>query len=437
MRAQWVGAEANADRLGKGCTLIAVLLTVCTVGLAISGLYGVYQVVVSIRFGGKLPVLPEAEGKAHRFAVLVFARNEEVVIGQLLSSLNDQDYPSDAYQVFVTADNCTDRTAEIAREAGAVVYERSSGGPAGKGAALTWFFQEHFPEGFDACVVFDADNVVDPGYLAAMNRQLAAGNPIAVGYRMGKNPSSSWVAGANTIFWLMQSRFIHLPRAMWNLPCTTVGGTGFMFSLSVLGNNGWQTSSACEDIEFTLKAIANGWHVAFAEDALFFDEQPLTFTQSLVQRYRWSVGTVQLVRTAVPKLLASVRRGQLSAMDGALYIIGVTVGGLSSILWVASVVLGLASGAGWENTLLTLAVGTVVGYLVLLAFSLLVVRLERARWPGMAKAVFGFPVWLFAWSIINVVVLFYRDPTWHTVTHTENLSLADSVRLSSLPGRNA
>ncbi|PFG17410.1 cellulose synthase/poly-beta-1,6-N-acetylglucosamine synthase-like glycosyltransferase [Propionicimonas paludicola] len=424
-------------RLRKGCALIAVLLTVCTVGLVISGLYGVYQVAVSIRFGGKLPTLPDAEGPAHKFAVLVFARNEEVVIGQLLNSLNDQDYPSDAFQVFVTADNCTDRTAEIAREAGAVVYERSSGGPAGKGAALTWFFQEHFPEGFDACVVFDADNVVDPGYLAAMNRQLAAGNPIAVGYRMGKNPSSSWVAGANTIFWLMQSRFIHLPRAMWNLPCTTVGGTGFMFSLSVLGNNGWQTSSACEDIEFTLKAIANGWHVAFAEDALFFDEQPLTFSQSLIQRYRWSVGTVQLVRTAVPQLLASVRRGQLSAMDGALYIIGVTVGGLSSILWLASVVLGLASGAGVANTLVTLLVGTVVGYLVLLAFSLLVVRLERARWTGMSKAVLGFPVWLFAWSIINVVVLFYRDPTWHIVNHTENLSLAESAQLSSLPGRTS
>lgn len=431
-----MGAAANADRLRKGCALIAVLLTVCTVGLVISGLYGVYQVVVSIRFGGKLPALPDADGVVHRFAILVFARNEEVVIDQLLASLNDQDYPSDAYQVFVTADNCTDNTAEIAREAGAVVYERSSGGPAGKGAALNWFFKEHFPEGFDACVVFDADNVVDPGFLAAMNRQLAAGNPIAVGYRMGKNPSSTWVSGASTIFWLLQSRFIHLPRARWNLPCTTVGGTGFMFSLSVLGKNGWQTSSACEDIEFTLKAIANGWHVAFADDALFFDEQPLTFTQSLVQRYRWSVGTVQLVRTAVPKLLASVRRGQLSAMDGALYILGVTVGGLSSILWLASIVLGLASGAGLADTMITLAFATVAGYLVLLVFGLLVVRLERARWPGMVKAVFGFPVWLFAWSIINVVVLFYRDPTWHIVNHTDRLSLAESVQLSSLPARN-
>jgi hypothetical protein len=144
-----------------------------------------------------------------------------------------------------------------------------------------------------------------------------------------------------------------------------------------------------------------------------------------------------LVRTAVPQLLASVRRGQLSAMDGALYIIGVTVGGLSSILWAATVVLGLASGAGLNDTLLSLAFGTVAGYLVLLAFGLLVVRLERARWTGMAKAIFGFPVWLFAWSIINVVVLFYRDPTWHIVNHTESLSLAESVRLSSLPTRNS
>ena len=102
----------------------------------------------------------------------------------------------------------------------------------------------------------------------------------------------------------------------------------------------------------------------------------------------------------------------------------------------ASIVLGLASGAGLADTLITLAFATVAGYLVLLVFGLLVVRLERARWPGMAKAVFGFPVWLFAWSIINVVVLFYRDPTWHIVNHTDRLSLAESVQLSSLPARN-
>jgi len=248
---------------------------------------------------------------------------------------------------------------------------------------------------------------------------------------MGKNPSSSWVAGASTLFWLMQTRFFHVPRALRNLPCTSVGGTGFMFSLRVLGEGGWQTSSACEDIEFTLQAIAAGHFVALAQDALFYDEQPLTLAQSLKQRYRWSVGSVQLIRTSVPALLASVRRGQVGALDAALYIIGVVVGGLSGVLWVLSLALGLASGAGLGRTLLTVAASSVAGYVLLFAFGLVVARLERARWVGMGKALLGFPVWLFSWSVINVVVLFYRDPTWHVVPHTESLSLAQAVDLTS------
>ncbi len=414
--------------------MVNTLLLVCTVGLVLSGIYGAYQVVVSSRFTGDLPVLPEVTGQ-HRFAVLVFARNEERVIGQLLASLRAQDYPSDCFDVFVTADNCTDATADVARRSGAIVYERSSEGPRGKGVALNWFFAEHFPSDYDACVVFDADNVVDPGFLAAMNRQLAAGHLIATGYRMGKNPSSSWVAGASTLFWLMQTRFFHVPRALRHLSCTSVGGTGFMFALRVLGADGWRTSSACEDIEFTLQAIAAGHFVALAQDAVFYDEQPLTFTQSLKQRYRWSVGSVQLIRTSVPKLLASVRWGQMGALDATLYIIGVVVGGLSGVLWVLSLLLGLASGSGLGRTLLGVLVSSVVGYVLLLAFGLLVARLERVRWPGMAKAILGFPIWLFSWSVINVVVLFYRDPTWYTVPHTDSLSLAESSALSTLERR--
>jgi cellulose synthase/poly-beta-1,6-N-acetylglucosamine synthase-like glycosyltransferase len=410
--------------------VVSTLLLVCTVGLVLSGVYGAYQAFVSARFTGALPTLPEA-GTTHRFAVLVFARDEERVIGQLLASLRAQDYPPECFDVFVTADNCTDATAEVARRAGAVVYERDGSGARGKGAALNWFFAEHTPTGYDACVVFDADNVVEPGFLAAMNRQLAAGHQIAVGYRLGKNPSSSWVAGASSLFWLMQTRFFHVPRALRNLPCTSVGGTGFMFALRVLGTDGWRTSSACEDIEFTLQAIARGHFVAFARDAVFYDEQPLTFGQSLRQRYRWSVGSVQLIRISVPALLRSVRRGQLGALDAALYIIGVVVGGLSGVLWTLSLALGLASGAGLGRTLLGVAVSSLVGYLLLAAFGVLVARLEHVRWPGMWRAVLGFPVWIFSWSVINIVVLFYRDPTWHTVPHTESLTLDESAALSS------
>ena len=52
----------------------------------------------------------------HKYAILIAARNEKNVIGNLLDSINKQDYPKELITTFVVADNCTDNTAEIARK---------------------------------------------------------------------------------------------------------------------------------------------------------------------------------------------------------------------------------------------------------------------------------------------------------------------------------
>ena len=61
------------------------------------------------------------------FAVIVAAHNESAVIGQLLDNLYSLEYPKELYDIFVIADNCSDDTAEIAKQAGAIVCERFSG----------------------------------------------------------------------------------------------------------------------------------------------------------------------------------------------------------------------------------------------------------------------------------------------------------------------
>lgn len=66
---------------------------------------------------------PEAK-KNHKFGVIISARNECRVIGKLVESLKSQEYPEELITVFVIADNCTDNTADVARTAGAIVYER-------------------------------------------------------------------------------------------------------------------------------------------------------------------------------------------------------------------------------------------------------------------------------------------------------------------------
>ena len=129
---------------------------------------------------------PHKPAELHRYAVLISARNEELVIGNLLDSISAQDYPSSLVRVFVVADNCTDKTAKVARAHGAIVYERFNDKLVGKGYALEYLLDrigEEYGDVFDAYMVFDADNLLSEDYISRMNETFSDGYRIITSYR--------------------------------------------------------------------------------------------------------------------------------------------------------------------------------------------------------------------------------------------------------------
>lgn len=133
-----------------------------------------------------------------RYAILISARNEESVIAQLLDSISQQDYPADLIVPFVVADNCTDATARVARDAGAVVYERFNKQQVGKGYALNYLIQQirdaWGDEYFDGYFVFDADNLLQPDYISQMNNVFGDPYQIVTSYRNSKNFGDNWIS---------------------------------------------------------------------------------------------------------------------------------------------------------------------------------------------------------------------------------------------------
>ena len=107
---------------------------------------------------------PHTAPRLHRYAILIAARNEEAVLPHLLESIRNQDYPPELITTYVVADNCTDRTAEVARKAGARVFSRFSRTEIGKGYALNFLLNQidHNDDldSFDAFLIFDADNLL-------------------------------------------------------------------------------------------------------------------------------------------------------------------------------------------------------------------------------------------------------------------------------------
>ncbi len=258
---------------------------------------------------------PEQPVSMHRYAAIISARNESSVIGQLLDTINKQNYPGDLLDAVVIADNCTDNTAQVARDHGAIVYERFNQEKVGKGYALNEAFQ-HIAEDFgdsyyDAYVIIDADNLLDENYFAEMNKTFCQGYRIITSYRNSKNFASNWISAGYALTFIREAKFLNNARMMLGSSCA-VSGTGFLLSSEVIRErNGWNYHLLTEDIEFTVDTVIRGERIGYCGGAMLYDEQPTTFDQSWNQRMRWAKGFYQVVLNYGKELSSGiVKRGK-------------------------------------------------------------------------------------------------------------------------------
>ena len=259
----------------------------------------------------------------NKFALIIAAHNEEVVIGNLIESMLKLDYPKGMYDIFVIADNCTDNTAKIARGYNVNVCERNVSDKRGKGYALEWMFDKLFKmeEQYDAIAIFDADNLVHKNFLKEINSKMLQGYKAVQGYIDSKNPNDSWIAAAYSIAFWTQNRMFQLARANVGFS-NQIGGTGFAIETDTLRELGWGATCLTEDLEFTCKLVLNGEKVGWAHDAIIYDEKPLKLAQSWSQRKRWMQGFTDVASRYFFKLLKkSIVERKFYMFDCALYVL--------------------------------------------------------------------------------------------------------------------
>ena len=355
-----------------------------TVGVALGSAYIVALTVLAMLARKSTP---PAGPMRRRFAVLVPAHNEELVIGRLLRSLSKVDYPS--FDVCVVADNCDDRTAEIAREHGALVYERTSDADRAKGFALKWLLAQLGDRAYDAFVVLDADTVVEPNLLRAFDARLEHGSSAIQAYYTVLNASASPVAGLRFAALAALHYLRPLGRSVLGL---SVGlkGNGMCFSKAVIDRFAWNWFTLAEDVEFHLALVRAGLRVDFAHETCVQADMPVTLAQARSQNERWERGRIQLLRDYVPGLLLdglrTLNRVKLdAAIEQLLPPLSVPV-----VLGCACAVAGLALG---EPALAVAAALSVLAQVVYLAAGLLLVKAPMTAYVALTSA----PVYI-AWK---------------------------------------
>lgn len=389
-------------------------------------IYWLYQLVVSLCSLVKLKDKPIIEDKQNRFMAIIPAHNEEKVVGNLIASLKRQNYPKELYDIYVIADNCTDNTAKVAKEAGAIVYERFDEEHKTKGYALNWFLKQKIEENapYDAFCIFDADNIVDENFIKNMNKKLCQGEEVVQGYRDIKNPTDSWITAGYAIFYWTMNRFYHLAR--YNLGLSPlINGTGFMVKFDIIKPTGWDTNTLTEDIEFSLKTIISGKKLGWATDAIVYDEQPVGFKQSWSQRSRWTVGHIQCLKEyTIPLAVAVKEHKTLMNFDGLLYMIGsIPMFVLTIILLILNFIMYFANGMSTLDLFINCLRYLLPTFLLPIITAIMIMILDKKPIRPMLKGLALYPLFLGSWLLINFKCLFKKQTKWEKIEHVRDIKI--------------
>lgn len=374
--------------------------------------------------------------KKHKFAVLISARNEEKVIANLIDTINNQDYPKKLIKIFVVADNCTDNTAQVAKEAGAIVYERFNKLQVGKGYALNFLLekidQKHSKEKFDAYFVFDADNLLRTNFITEMNKTYSDGFEVITSYRNSKNFGDNWVTAGYGISFLRESKYLNNARY---LACTSaaISGTGFMFSDKIIRRyGGWNFFLLTEDIEFTVNNVLNNVKIGYCKSAVLYDEQPTKFSQSWTQRMRWSKGYLQVIQKYGPSLCKKAAIDlDFASFDMAMVTVPAVFLSIVAILCNLLICgLSILTGKGIWVSLISILEFAKNSYLMMYATGLLTTITEwnQIHTSAFKKILYTFTYPIFMATYIPIsFVAFFKKVEWKPIEHTKSSTLDEVI----------
>lgn len=367
--------------------------------------------------------LPQGEPRS-RFLILIPAHDEEEGIATTVASCRAADYPEALFSVLVIADNCTDRTAPVAADAGARVVERFDDLKKSKGYAIEYLMGTLIESGefeaLDAIVVIDADTIMDAALLRRFDTHLQAGRDWVQCYYTVSNPDQSW-----------RTRLMTYALSLYNgvmpLGLTTLGssaglrGNGMCFSTRGLRRRPWASYGLAEDSEFSWMLRVGGESIAFEPFSRVYGVMVGSGGKAAAsQRQRWEFGRREVQRTYFLPLL---RAGAIAPGDKLLSVLELTLppmGGLLSLFaalaLLDSLAILFAAGAGWPllacGAIMTAAVG-------LYAVSPFVAM--RLPWRYATTLVWA-PAYL-AWKVL--VRLAGRPAGW---VRTQRETSADAAR---------
>jgi cellulose synthase/poly-beta-1,6-N-acetylglucosamine synthase-like glycosyltransferase len=235
-------------------------------------------------------------------AVVIPAHNEELVIAESLNTIIPQLKEDD--RLLVVADNCDDRTAEIAKEMGVLVIERKDTINRGKGYALDYGLQQLQANPPEVVIFIDADSLVEENALSILSERAKMTNkPIQALYLMEKPQESSFKDYISAFAFKLKNLVRPLGLSSLNLPCLLTG-TGMAFPWQIINSvDNLASGEIVEDMKLGIDLTIAGYPPQFCPSVKITSILPQKQEAVITQRTRWEHGHLQNLLTYVPQLI--------------------------------------------------------------------------------------------------------------------------------------
>lgn len=332
-----------------------------------------------------------------RFIVLIPAHNEELLIAEVIKSIRANDYSPENYEIIIIADNCTDSTADIARELNVAVWERTENELRGKGYALGWAIDKIKLDSADIITVIDADNAVEPDFFKTVAGIIGRGIEVVQTFSGYHEVDKSPYAYLQYLSNLVENHLFYYPRSLWGLH-NNLKGSGMAFRAGIFNEVPWLSHSITEDYDYSIDLLKNQKEIVYTPLTKVYEKPSRAFKQAFGQRVRGSSGVIQIIKRYFFKLLfTGLRRRDFVLCEYALSLL---IASRPSLIYIC--VLAIVVGLFGHYPALTTLWG--VAAIALLVIYLFLGALLHPQKGPIVKAVLLSPVfgvWLFVIQLLS------------------------------------
>ncbi len=301
-------------------------------------------------------------------SVMVPAHNESAVIRRTVQALLRFDYPKDRYEIIVINDNSSDNTAEALAAIQAenpdrmlmVVSTDNVVGGTGKSNALNIGYSVARGSVF---AIYDADNTPEPQALRILVEHLMADDSLGavIGKFRTRNRNASLLTRFVNIETLAHQCMNQAGRWFFFGLCT-IPGTNFVIHRHIIEKiGGWDPKALSEDTEISFRIYRMGYKIRQIPAAVTWEQEPFRLDIWFKQRTRWAMGNLYVLANNF-KYIFDPRGGRMRldvlyyslvyllmatalVCSDTIFVLGilgyahVTLGGLSTLVWVMACIL--------------------------------------------------------------------------------------------------